>query len=1524
MHLQSFVNSGESKAMIWSLNRTNFDRNIAVVIGINDYKNGIHPLKTAVNDARAIADLLEKEYQYQEVIRLFPPHSEATWAEINKLLVETLPNKKLTEGDRLLFYFAGHGIARNSEDGPAGYLVPQDAQLGKLERFLPMRDLNSALSQLECHHLLVILDCCFAGNFRWSSSRNVISVPETIHREHYDRFIRHPAWQAITSAAHNQEAIDFLSDLRDSANNSPHSPFANALIEGLKEIKADLTKDGVIIAPELYLYLRDNLIDKDGLSELQTAGLWPLQKHDRGEFIFTLPDFVPEKLKPAPPLDVLKNPYRGLEPYEEEDSKLFFGRTEQVKKLQNFVKTHALTVVLGASGSGKSSLVKAGLIPQLRQDQTEKWLIIPPIRPGETPLQALNNALKEAQFSEIQPQQPEKNLAWSIEVWTKNNPNSKLLLFIDQSEEIITLCSNEDVRKEFFQQVLTAIDSHRDKLRVVLSLRSDFEPQVRDTGLKFIPKGYSVKNTELKNRWQSGRFIVSPMTRGELREAIQKPAETRVMFFEPPELVEKLIDEVADMPGALPLLSFALSELYLKYLKRQQDAGIEGKIIERAMTLADYEGLGGVTQSLTQRANKEYDTLVEENEAYAQIICHVMLRMIAIGGGELTRRRVPLSELEYPPEKNDFVKKVIECFTEARLLVQGQNAEENPYVEPAHDALVRGWQKLREWKQEEEENLILQQRLTVAANDWRNKSEQEKEHKTLLNILRQAETLLICKVENWQLERESRKQRKAQSSKNFSEKSIQYLWDDDPRLEQLKRILIDNNWFNRTEDNFIRESLIEQRRNAYRLIGIVTAVGLGLVGLTITALYSAQVSSLREKAARAQNLLSSNSPMEGLILAIQATGESQDRLRQVLPEIQTVLPNAIDTVRERNILRGHNGWVISVAVSRDGKYIATGSEDSTVQLWSIEGELIHTFKGHQDWVNSVAFSSDGKYILSGSADKTVKLWSKEGQLLKTLPLKDRVNSVSFSPSSDRIITGSSDGTIQLWSTKGQLLKTFRGHQGSVRSIAFSSDGKYIVSGGIEDSTVWLWTVEGKLIKTFTGQKFGVMSVTFSPNGQYIISGGRDRTLRLWSVEDGLLATKEHEAGVTSVSFSQDGEYIVSSSFDNSSRLWTIVDGSDLVELAAFRGHEGEVYSTTITPDNKLLISGGRDGTIRLWSTHGQPSQLLKKTEDGAGIVTSVAFSPDGKYIAGGNKNYTIRIWTIQGDEIAILKGHQDEVKSVIFSPNGEYIISGSSDNTIRFWSLKGELLKTLKQPNKILSVAISPDGKYIASGSADNTIRLWSIEGSEIKLLSTFDEHENAVNSVVFSPNSKYIVSGSEDSTVRLWSVEGQLLKTMKEHEQSVYSVAFSPDGQYIASSGIDSTVRLWSLEGEQVDTLRGHQGWVYSVAFSPDGQYIVSGGRDNTVRLWSFNANPINNSQVLSVFRGHFGEVQSVAFSPDSQYIASGGQANELRLWGQTDWRSWLQVACNNLKAHPIFQESAKSTKGTRNAKNICTRAAW
>ncbi|MBD1810209.1 caspase family protein, partial [Microcoleus sp. FACHB-DQ6] len=595
-----------------------FTHSYALVIGINDYDNGISSLKTAVNDATEIAQLLETEHDYTVTLLR---DGEATLSQLRQVLEIELP-QQIQKGDRFLFYFAGHGIALNGEDGPEGYLIPQNAKFGKASTYLRMSDVNQALLQLPCRHFLGILDCCFAGAFRWSSTRKAIPMEQgTIHKERYDRFIQDPAWQVLTSASHDQTALDAFNLKDDRGQIGSHSPFASALIEAL-EGKADAfppaepgkpAGDGVITATDLYVYLRDRVeIATEARAIRQTPGIHCLNKHDKGEYIFLTPGHA-LNLPPAPPLDVSKNPYRGLLPFEEEHNKLFFGRNELIENLQKLVQTNPLTVVFGASGCGKYSLVKAGLIPKLKKATTEQWCILSPIRPGETPLQALNNALIDALLPQIDLQNPQKTLTQSVAVWAKNHPDSHLLIFIDQSEEIITLCQDEDERQEFFQQILTAIDAHRDKLRVVLSLRSDFEPQVRDAGLKCFPtvlkKEVGNTDTELKKRWLNGRFIVPAMTRAELREAIEKPAEARVMYFQPHDLVEQLINEVADMPGALPLLSFALSELYLKYLKRQRDAQNRGITIGRALTQEDYQALGGVIQSLTQRADEEYQAL---------------------------------------------------------------------------------------------------------------------------------------------------------------------------------------------------------------------------------------------------------------------------------------------------------------------------------------------------------------------------------------------------------------------------------------------------------------------------------------------------------------------------------------------------------------------------------------------------------------------------------------------------------------------------------------------------------------------------------------------------------------------------------------------------------------------------------------------------------------------------------------------------------------------------------------------------
>ena len=831
-----------------------FKRNLAIIIGINNYQSGIPALKTATNDANKIAHILESKHNYKVWGLL---DEKATLANCLRMLEKFLPNN-IQESDRLMFYFAGHGIALNGDDGPEGFLIPQDARLGDTSTYLPMVRLQKALDKLPCRHFLTILDCCFAGAFRWSSTRKLLVVPDVIHRQHYDRFIEAPAWQVITSASHNQTASDGLA-LKDDRGVTigNHSPFAAALIEALQGA-ADYSPpgkngqppgNGVITASELYLYLRDRVelaTEKNGA--IQTPGLYPLNKHDRGEYIFHSPGKKLD-LSTAPPLDESQNPYRGLESFNREHSKLFFGRQALTKKLYQFCQQNSLTVVLGASGTGKSSLVKAGLIPYLEQLAQDKnhWQVLPPMRPGEFPFKELNKILSEhgssgSSIVGLIEREKRTILAKKLERLLAFNPQAKFLLVIDQSEELITLCKDSAIRDDFLELLDLWLTTYSQKLHIVITLRSDFEPQFR--------------NLALKSSWQKARFIVPAMTREELRDAIEKPAAARVMYFEPYSLVDRLIDEVAQMPGALPLLSFALSELYLKYLLKFR-AGTRDK---RAITQEDYLEIGGVTQSLTQRADLEYDKLVKQDTAYAQTIRYVMLRMIAVGGGELARRRVPLAELRYPAPENERVKQIIKNFSAARLLVQGQNADWQPYVEPAHDALVRGWQKLLVWKQEESESLLLQRRLTPVAEEWKTLAYNPKYSgwRTKTEPIANWLDARFYAIENlfyisrdWLLgliRQMSKEQRRLMG------KPEQYLWNTNPYLSVLKEKLSSNNYlFNQIEAEFLKLSIRRRRNNRRRLIASVSIVMLSLSTLTVIAVWQEeQARKAKKEAVEAQ------------------------------------------------------------------------------------------------------------------------------------------------------------------------------------------------------------------------------------------------------------------------------------------------------------------------------------------------------------------------------------------------------------------------------------------------------------------------------------------------------------------------------------------------------------------------------------------------------------------------------------------------------------------------------------------------
>jgi len=1458
-----------------------FSRNLAFIIGINNYTNGISPLQNAVNDAKKLVEILREKHEYQVWVCL---DEVATLNNLNQLLEKILP-EQVSENDRLLFYFAGHGIALNGDDGPAGYLIPQGAKLGDVQTYLPMAKLQESLNKLPCRHFLGILDCCFAGAFRWSSNRDLLTAPEVIHKERYDRFIADPAWQVITSAASDQKALDAFALNAERRQRGNHSPFAAALIEALAG-KADAyppatngkpSGDGVITATELYLYLRDAVEPAtEGNRQRQTPGIHPLKKHDKGEYIFLSPGH-PLNLPPAPPLDASKNPYRGLESFDEKHSELFFGRTELVEKLQDFVKTHPLTVVLGASGSGKSSLVKAGLIPELRKETTEQWSIIPPIRPGETPMLALNNALKDAQLPEVEAQNPQHNLARSINVWAKNNPNSKLLLFIDQGEEIITLCQNEDERKQFFQEILTAINAHRDKLRVVLSLRSDFEPQVRDAGLKFVPTNYNAGNTELKSRWHSGRFIVPAMTRADLREAIEKPAEARVMYFQPHELVEQLIDEVADMPGALPLLSFALSELYLKYLKRQRDAENRGITIDRSLTQADYQDLGGVIQSLTQRADEEYEMLVNEDLAYKQIIRHVMLRMVAIGGGELARRRVPLSELEYPPEKNSLVKEVIERFTNARLLVKGEDAEGNSYVEPAHDALVRGWQKLLGWKQEEEESLLLQRRLTPAAQEWESVKSKEqpsgfqaKAEPVIDWLDRRLFTVenLVNKIPAQLVRLLRRTQNQPERSR---EKPVQFLWNANPYLNVLDEELnSDDNWFNQLEAEFVQQSALQKRRNISWRSRIAIAVMLGLSGLTIWSLINLRQSTINQMLTNTEsadgNLRSNHLILDALVDSLSA-GESLKNqwLLKVPPPKQNeqtqvirTLRKAVYTVREYNKQEGFSSGVQSIFWEKDGRLLVVSTEnDGTVRVWDKQAKKLAELPGNQYTVTQVIFSPNGSQLAIGTNKGAILFWDWENQPQATVLPQNKcengndisssdscqITSLSFNRDGSQLVSVGDNGIARLWNLSNQQYQEFQVPQNKIMTAGFQPNGELLLVTTTPDGrTVSVFNSLFQELSKTEPFPVSVDRVILASNSEEIaITYGGGRSTRgsesnLWSWQQQYL--QKLPGRNEDISFSPDGKILAATGFnDGTIRLYNV----DNFINSELKGHQGQIANFNFRSDGKVLASVSADGTLRLWSLEQQQLGQSQKLPD---KVNSLSFSPDGKLIATQAIDGTVRLLDLSGKLVQRFNNRYPVFNSLSYSHNGKQLATLSNEGTAGILDLSSQQYREFTGKYDGSNLSFSPNGKQLAvTGNDNNNQTVYLLDVSSLKPNDKSFPYEETIRitNVIWKSDDQILLAGVQQisrayKSILLLDVKsGKQLQTITENlgAGEFSSISSNKDGSLAAFVQEDGTVSLWYLDGTKMGEFKDPDRKIKSVILSPDSSMLATISEDGTTKLW-------------------------------------------------------------------------------------------
>ncbi|HEV8484192.1 MAG TPA: WD40 repeat domain-containing protein [Blastocatellia bacterium] len=1148
----------------------------------------------------------------------------------------------------------------------------------------------------------------------------------------------------------------------------------------------------------------------------------------------------------------IENPFPGLRSFEPHQADLFFGRDEQIEELADRLQKHRFVAVVGTSGSGKSSLVRAGLIPVLERSHVgfmaSRWRIAI-LRPGGSATVELASALSRS-FGD-----PHEIVLKALRASSAGlakyarqrlDEGESLLLLVDQFEELFRYRShaNAEHRAEgsaAFVKLLLAASGHNDHplpglddvpVYVVITLRSDFLG--RCSQFRGLP--------EVLN---DSQYLVPRMTREEQREAIEGPVGMASGRISAP-LVQRLLNEVGDNPDQLPVLQHVLMRTW----EHSREARSRGSAIE----IQDYEAVGGMSEALNRDADHALAAL-HDNEETKTIARRLFQRLVEPGAqDEETRHPTPLSEIVAVMGGHEAnVRQVIEVFRGRGFITI--SGDEDPIVDISHESLIRNWKQLGEWVLQESRSAAIYRRLADTAELY---------GKGEAGLLRDPQLQLAL---NWREETHPNEAWAQRYHPGFTE-AMSFL-DESRNAHQ--------NEIKRTERQ--RERELRRAR--------LTALVFGGLFLVAAVAFVAALAARRDaiiQRARSNRLL-----YDANIYSAQGAAGAGQFLRT-----QSLLAQLLDpglkelrgfewfylwrVVQNEPTLTGHSASVSAIAYSPDGKTLATGSLDNTVKLWDTSS-CVATLEGHSGSVSAVAFSPDGKTLATSSSDTTVKLWDTAShELVETLTgHKKPVKVVAFSPDGKTLATGSDDQTVKLWdSASRKEFATLPGHSKSVSWLAFSPDGKTLATVS-EDSTVKLWDIASRReLATLTGHSGPVWAVAFSPDGRTLATSGDDGAVKLWNTASRkeLETLKAHQSAIYVVAFSPDGTKLATGSLDDTSniKLWDAASRRELATLT----QSGSVLALAFSPNSQTLATVSSDNTVKLWDT----SSHLSLTSDSGPVVT-VAFSPDGQTLATG-EDETVRLWDIASrKQLFTRTANSGQVRAVAFSPDGKTLATSNDDGIVKLWdAVSGEDLATLKAHAGAVSVvAFSPDGKILATCSLDSAMNLKLWDTASREEMATLTGHLDSVRAMAFSPDGKTLVTGSNDKTVKLWDTASRKeLATFTGHSNPVSAVAFSPDGATLATGSLDTTVKLWDTASrKELATLTGHSGSVLTIAFSPDGKTLASGSGDKTVKLWDMD---IASRKELATLSGHSDSVWAVAFSPDGKTLATASLDTTVKLW--------------------------------------------
>ncbi len=1254
-----------------------------------------------------------------------------------------------------------------------------------------------------------------------------------------------------------------------------------------------------------------------------------------------------------PPAERPACPYPGMVPFQADDARFFFGRKAEIDDLLLRLRHQRFLVVVGDSGSGKSSLISAGLLPKLEVsgDFPPGYWLVHTMRPGSQPWQTLS-ALVGADLG-----QPAQALS---DLLAAHPPAQRLLLVIDPFEELFTQASRED--QSTFLAALEALRAV-EQCALLIALRGDFfYTDLTETALWPVPL--------------SERLELAPLRGEALRDAIVKPAAREGVYLEP-VLVERLLNDAAEERGVLPLVQETMVQLW-------------NRMEERLIRLSAYEELGsgkrsGLAGALVRKADATLLALKRRSPLHVTRAHRIFLRLVQFGEGRPdTRRQLPEAALRSSDDDPEVFDQTVQHLAENRLLtLSGEQEGRDRKVDIAHEALFTEWPALRELVREWRPHEQMRRRLEDWAADW---IDRNRDPKALLNELElgQAEEWLrsraaadlghsgelaeLVKASRAALDEEAAQQRRGRLFRRSALAAIVALlilalgiglWTSQ-RMAIQERGAAEEQATLAAEAQAEREEAIAAKEEAQ-------ALGTAEATARTKAEEVARIASSRALGAWAMVRLSDQADL-ALLLAVEAQRtDSTFEARNSLLNALGYSPHLIAW------LRGQIGRAIGLAFSQDGQSLASVNGAGVEMQWDLASTkpLSSPLEPGIDSVASVAISQDGRLLAIATCEPPMGLDCGQAEILiwdvasrQPIPpalkgIRSRVTTLVFSPDGSRLASAGcgrfganpfdcEQVEIRIWDLGlHQPVGRPFGSDPFVTSLAFTHDNLILASAscgrfgsiGFGDDTplvsycrqgeirLWDATAGQQLPTTLIGHRVPATSLAFSPSDARLASASDDETVILWDVASRQPLTPvlaAHTDGVTCVAFSPDGSFLASGSDDKTVILWDTASRQQLG--SPLRGHSDTVLDVAFGsgPQGTLLASSSSNGEIILWNADEQKPlvQSLQRPRTVASQVEQMAFNQAGDVLASAHGEDGALLWHVASRQpLEPPLDYQGEaVAAVAFSPDGDTLATAGT--TIRLWDVpqRQALGSPLTDTERSwgFGIAFSPDGETLAS--VGDTIILWDVAARKPR--GGPFEGSPEVSSVAFSPRLEFLAGGGcgkpeegytcGQGVIYLWDIAraGAPATPLIGHTGRVTSLAFSPDGRLLASGSEDMTILIWDVvERRQVGPpLRGHADQVTSLAFNNDGGLLASGGcheydralcLHGEIRLWDM----ADHEPYVLPLVGHAHAVTSVAFSPDGKTLASGSVDRTINLW-DVDVESWLDTACRTANRNLTQEE--------------------